>query len=1040
MRLKIILICLLFFIKVNGQGGSGNETEIPSFIDPNPGNELVATPDVMAFQKYNFMPVNLYTGKIQVSIPIYEINSGKVNIPISISYNSGGVKVDDVSSNVGLGWNLNAGGAITKEVKDLDDQYQLNSHFPVFDDFDGTFMYYDEKKAFVGFHRLNGLTAAEYITQSEQGANAIFVDKVDSSPDIYHINAPGLSNKYFLKTHNSNFVDPFISRTYEAIFLNKTDCLMEINQRSEIDLSSVFGFNGDEDGNPNQYYNSPSQAYLNWKKYDFSNFNFSKNGLNYSFNKKNIIETRNLPVEKPLNHFLSFSSYSDYNVHVSSWLLTSISDQSTNKEVLFDYEIYQRDNVNPIANLKGRPVGVVNSSCFFDFFDYNSNGQMIYSNKTLTKYPKLNRIKKIEWDNGIIVFNYNLNRLDAIGEKALTEILVKTKNNELIKKFTFNYSYLNSKEGCSESICKRLILNSVTELSTDEIDSKTYTMEYEYTNPLPKRTSLQRDFLGYYNNNGSSYYFSDNYQQQGPKPTLYFYPNEGRYSYLPFQKVNASTSYILNGDYSLESNNYSLTGLLKKITYPTGGFSTFEYENNKFNFENENYTAGSARIKKQHINDGNGNDRFIEYSYLTIQGESSGSVNNIPVFAYPSNNSYSSAVTFDKAKSGLELTDGSFIGYSRIIETEIGNGYTEYNYHGTNTYPNIPESTTLVGTYNQGCRNFLLNNSAFPSVNYIDNEIRRNKLITKKIFNENNNIIKKYDYEYDYKLFNTINLEYPTKIYTEPSPPSYAERMYFKVNSTSSINIERNLLKKEIITEYFNGDDIITTNEYIYDINFPFIKERKLIDNISEIKTNIFYPFDAEVSGEPYMSNLVNLNRISEPVKIKTYKNNTLTSTKKYNYNDFGDNIISQKSMSTSKGSLSLEEGGIIDSRDEKGNILIYHNKDNVYTILIWGYNHTQLIAKIINTTYAEVETILGANFVINDYFTSTQEANLRNGLPNAQVTTMKYLPLIGISKITDSTGNKQTYHYDNFNRLQYVKDAQGNILSENEYYYRPQN
>jgi YD repeat-containing protein len=63
---------------------------------------------------------------------------------------------------------------------------------------------------------------------------------------------------------------------------------------------------------------------------------------------------------------------------------------------------------------------------------------------------------------------------------------------------------------------------------------------------------------------------------------------------------------------------------------------------------------------------------------------------------------------------------------------------------------------------------------------------------------------------------------------------------------------------------------------------------------------------------------------------------------------------------------------------------------------------------------------------------------NLRNSLPNAMVTTITYKPLIGPSTITDVQGNKVSYYYDSSNRLQFIKDTQGNILSENQYHFRP--
>lgn len=46
-----------------------------------------------------------------------------VNLPISLSYHGSGFKVSEVSSSVGLGWTLNAGGIITRSVRVRPDDY-----------------------------------------------------------------------------------------------------------------------------------------------------------------------------------------------------------------------------------------------------------------------------------------------------------------------------------------------------------------------------------------------------------------------------------------------------------------------------------------------------------------------------------------------------------------------------------------------------------------------------------------------------------------------------------------------------------------------------------------------------------------------------------------------------------------------------------------------------------------------------------------------------------------------------------------------------
>jgi hypothetical protein len=57
--------------------------------------------------------VNMQTGALTYSVPITTISSYHLSIPVSLAYYSNGITVDQESWPVGLGWSLNAGGAIT---------------------------------------------------------------------------------------------------------------------------------------------------------------------------------------------------------------------------------------------------------------------------------------------------------------------------------------------------------------------------------------------------------------------------------------------------------------------------------------------------------------------------------------------------------------------------------------------------------------------------------------------------------------------------------------------------------------------------------------------------------------------------------------------------------------------------------------------------------------------------------------------------------------------------------------------------------------
>lgn len=69
-------------------------------------------------------PTDKYTGVVDVEVPLYEMNTGSGTIPISLNYITTGVRVDDLSSFVGLGWELSTGGKITRVVRGQPDNFE----------------------------------------------------------------------------------------------------------------------------------------------------------------------------------------------------------------------------------------------------------------------------------------------------------------------------------------------------------------------------------------------------------------------------------------------------------------------------------------------------------------------------------------------------------------------------------------------------------------------------------------------------------------------------------------------------------------------------------------------------------------------------------------------------------------------------------------------------------------------------------------------------------------------------------------------------
>ena len=62
--------------------------------------------EAQALEKYGEIPTDLYTGRVNIDIPLLNITEYDINVPMKINYFGGGIKVMEEDGPRGLGWTL----------------------------------------------------------------------------------------------------------------------------------------------------------------------------------------------------------------------------------------------------------------------------------------------------------------------------------------------------------------------------------------------------------------------------------------------------------------------------------------------------------------------------------------------------------------------------------------------------------------------------------------------------------------------------------------------------------------------------------------------------------------------------------------------------------------------------------------------------------------------------------------------------------------------------------------------------------------------
>ena len=205
--------------------------------DPtNPPPVVPLSPNAAEYAKYGNIPVSESTGTPNISIPIYEINTGKIIVPISLSYHASGIQVAQKATWVGLGWSLNAGGIISRGIKGKADELS------------GGWMTQQNTAQTIQ----NAMSSSDpSATGSNNTILSAFADNnSDDNPDFFSYNTPSLSGRFIYSQSKSSFQ----TIPVEPVKINRITAAAGAYADNTYQITDVDGTN---------YYYQVKQTYYN---------------------------------------------------------------------------------------------------------------------------------------------------------------------------------------------------------------------------------------------------------------------------------------------------------------------------------------------------------------------------------------------------------------------------------------------------------------------------------------------------------------------------------------------------------------------------------------------------------------------------------------------------------------------------------------------------------------------------------------------------------------------------------------------------------
>jgi hypothetical protein len=740
------------------------------------------SPNAAALWKFTELPVNLYTGIPSISIPLYEIKSGDIVVPISLSYHAGGLRYEEQASWVGLGWSLVAGGSISRNIKHVADE-----------------------KAEGIFSQTQPMN--ENLDPCNYSWFAGVLDKhTDVQPDEFSYSMPGKNGRFVYKQGT--------------------------NQPITIPYAPVrIGWNA-----------GPSVVNSKFELTDVNGMVYRYGGYKTGSSFINEITTG------------GSGAFTD-DSYPNSWPMTEIESADQTRRVTFNYDmgnaqkLGKTDQITVIDN-----VALDDDVCDFPVPTISSATTTQLNYSIATAY-----LTEILFENGKVRFVKSAtNRTDIFSNQKSLEYIevyaLRKGSYVLIKKIKLSYSYFR-KNKSGTPVDHKLRLDKVQVFGSD---NSTKGEEYNFTYHTdafsgdkddPNDFNAQ-DWWGYYNGK----VFNSNLI---PQQQIWFVSTEG----------GAPTQLQIGGGNRSVDPAYMTEGVLKKIQYPTGGYTEFEFESHRFEELGATQYAGGLRVKKISSTtsataipqvktykygpggNGYGKQNFLNYmGYFATEDDMLCTGFKTP---YPS---YTIRTFSSVSSMQIDGYDGTPVVYPYVTEingTESSNnGRTEYEFDG-----GIPTMDHVYTPYS----------SAANAIQRMSNSWQRGNQTKKSVFNaagiKNAETITEYQSLHlsddvggllvD-KRFDWHNGNFGGICYHHRFNKQYAYNFY-RIKSGVFLPL-RSIEKTH--SQADPSKSITNTTDFQYDANFlQPIQTKQLLEESPDTKKELItysrYPFHYTFTGTP---------------------------------------------------------------------------------------------------------------------------------------------------------------------------------------------